>query len=413
MKPVERYRATLDEIKAPDTLNAKLLAIPAQYGEAAQDETQPAANVATATAHAAEATTAQTIQATAEATANADGAQGKKGIHFPAFPKNWKKQALAAAACFAIGMLATDALDLQIMSKIGSNGMDFATFDTTMTSGSTSSSTSATNSTTIMMQESAFDGSASLSDTTVDISDSTRTITDDTSATTAADTSRKIIYTTSISLETLAYDDTLAALSTAVNEAGGYLEYSEQYASVNNTSERSAYFIYRIPAEHYSSFLAGVGEAGSITYQNESANDVTSTYLDLEARITTLTQQRDRLWELQAEAESLSDLLEIETTLTNVLYQIESYQSQLNYLADQVDYATVSIYLDEVIEYTITEPTVWETITRTATSALTSFIATIGNLLLTILSLWVWISLALIGVFVYHGMKHKKAKQDN
>ncbi|MFI3169960.1 MAG: DUF4349 domain-containing protein, partial [Faecalibacterium sp.] len=223
-------------------------------------------------------------------------------------------------------------------------------------------------------------------------------------------TTRKIIYTTDLTLESKAFDDTLAALSAAVSEAGGYLEYSENYNNANSGA-RSASLTYRIPATEYATFLSGVGEAGNITYQSESANDVTSTYLDLEARITTLTQQRDRLWELQAQAENLTDLLEIESVLTDVLYEIESYQSQLNYLADQVDYATVSIYLKEVIEYTVQEPTAWETIADTFTKSLTNFVNTISNIFLTILSLWTWIALALICVFVYHKIKRKKAKK--
>ncbi len=388
MTPVERYRAALDETKAPDTLKERLLAIPTQYGEVA---------------HAAGAAEPAVPQATAAPT------QHKKAIRFAPLPQSWKKQALAAAACFLVGVLATDALGWQVIPSMGSDSAEYAIFDTAVSTGTTSGGATTT---TGAMPESAVESGISLSNATVDISESA-TATDANAETTTRsveeDTSRKIIYTTSITLETMAYDDTLALLNAALSEAGGYLEYSEHHTGdTYNNNERSSYFTYRIPATAYSSFLNGVSEAGSIAYQTESANDVTSTYLDLAARITTLTQQRDRLWELQAEAETLADLLEIEATLTEVLYQIESYQSQLNYLADQVDYATVTIMLDEVIEYTVQEPSAWDTIVGTFTGALYSFLATIGNLFLLILSLWVWIALALVGVFVYYCIKKKK-----
>ncbi len=397
MKPVERYRAALDDTKAPDTLKEKLLAIPAQYAAEASATTDTAASETTANPEGA---------APSSSTPNPLSADKEihfaKGIRF-ALPKHWKKQALAAAACFASGVFAAGSFGALLDNSL--NGITMMAGDSMMESATaTSGSTGGYSTTTAMDASNALDmgtGEVVVSVSADDVA-TTRSV--------AESTTRKIIYTTDLTLESKAFDDTLAALSAAVSEAGGYLEYSENY---NNASSgaRSASLTYRIPATEYATFLSGVGEAGNITYQSESANDVTSTYLDLEARITTLTQQRDRLWELQAQAENLTDLLEIESVLTDVLYEIESYQSQLNYLADQVDYATVSIYLKEVIEYTVQEPTAWETIAATFTKGLTNFISTISNIFLTVLSLWTWITLALLCIFVYHKIKRKKAKK--
>ena len=63
---------------------------------------------------------------------------------------------------------------------------------------------------------------------------------------------------------------------------------------------------------------------------------IATQYLDIEARLDNLTAQRTRLQELQASADALSDLLQIESSLSDVQYQIESYQSQLNWYANQV-----------------------------------------------------------------------------
>ncbi len=382
MKAVERYRAEIDAIKAPAALKEKLLAIPAQYD--AED----------------------TIPAPAAQETQTPPRQNKKAIPF-SLPQNWKKYALTAAACFAVGVLATDALGWQVIPRMSSMASD-TSYSMSSTSTTSSGAGSIVVENSVSLTDSATEIAIELGETS---EYATRTSEDTVTAEESADTTRKIIYTTSISLETMAYDDTLAALSAAANAVGGYLETSELHTGGSyNNNERYGYFTYRIPAEHYATFLTGVSDAGNITYQSENANDVTTTYLDLEARITTLTQQRDRLWELQAEAESLSDLLEIESTLTEVLYQIESYQSQLNYLADQVDYATVSISLDEVIEYTTPETSIWDTIANTFIGALTSFATTIGAVLLTILSLWVWIALALVAFFVYHSNKKKKSR---
>lgn len=80
--------------------------------------------------------------------------------------------------------------------------------------------------------------------------------------------------------------------------------------------------------------------------------DVTTQYMDIEARLSNLTAQRTRLQELQASAENLADLLEIESSLSDVQYQIESWQSQLDWYSQQVSCSTVYLSLDEVKEYT-------------------------------------------------------------
>ena len=87
---------------------------------------------------------------------------------------------------------------------------------------------------------------------------------------------------------------------------------------------------------------------GSVTSKSESAEDVTTQYMDIEARLDNLTAQRTRLQELQASADNLTDLLQIESSLSDVQYQIESYQSQLNWYSQQVSYCTVNITLAEV-----------------------------------------------------------------
>ena len=56
--------------------------------------------------------------------------------------------------------------------------------------------------------------------------------------------------------------------------------------------------------------------AGNVTYRSQQADDVTTQYMDVSARLSNLQAQRTRLQQLQAKAENLSDLLQIEDSLT-------------------------------------------------------------------------------------------------
>lgn len=162
----------------------------------------------------------------------------------------------------------------------------------------------------------------------------------------------KIIYTANLSIESKDYEAARDALNEAVTAAGGYIESSNE--SAYTESNRSLSLTLRIPQENYESFLAAAAEAGNLVNKNQQAEDVTSSYMDIEARLNNLIAQRTRLQELQAGADNLSDLLEIESSLSDVQYQIESWQSQLDWYSDQVECSTVYVYLNEVEEYTET-----------------------------------------------------------
>ena len=131
------------------------------------------------------------------------------------------------------------------------------------------------------------------------------------------------------------------------------MESSSEYTNTDST--RSVSLTLRVPQDSYKSFLAAAAQSGSVTYQNQQAEDVTTRYMDTEARLASLTAQRTRLQELQAQADNLSDLLQIETSLTDVQSQIESWQSQLDWYSNQVQQCTVYVNLNEVQNYTPTD----------------------------------------------------------
>ena len=92
-------------------------------------------------------------------------------------------------------------------------------------------------------------------------------------------------------------------------------------------------------------------------------DDVTLTYVATESRIEALQTEQKRLLELMEQAETMSDLLEVEARLTEVRYELESVTTQMNILANQVNYSTVELYIDEVKEYTpVEEETFWQRI---------------------------------------------------
>ena len=166
---------------------------------------------------------------------------------------------------------------------------------------------------------------------------------------------RKLIRTVSLSLETKEFDSVLTNLSTKTTELGGYIETSSVNGnSYSHHSTRYASYVIRIPADKLNEFVEVVSELGNVTQKNESVEDVTLRYIDVESHKKALETEQERLLELLSKAENMEEILTIESKLSDIRYEIENYESQLKTMDNQIDYSTVSVYVDEVERVTET-----------------------------------------------------------
>lgn len=176
---------------------------------------------------------------------------------------------------------------------------------------------------------------------------------------------RKLIRTIRMDAETEDMDPLLASLESKIRELDGYVENREVYngSSYSQRRYRRAMLTIRIPADKVDGFVEHVGGMSNVVSSNESVEDITLQYVDTESRVTALKTEEERLLVLMEKAETLEDLLTIESRLTDVRYQLESYASRLRTYDNQVNYATVHLEVSEVQEYTpVEEETVWQRI---------------------------------------------------
>ena len=178
-----------------------------------------------------------------------------------------------------------------------------------------------------------------------------------------ADIHRKLIRTFDLSIQTKEFDEVLNGIQMKVQELGGYIENSslDGGSAYYNHYNRYSNMTVRIPSDKLDGFIANVKETANVTYISESTEDITLRYVDVESRKIALETERDRLLELLEKAETVEDIITIESRLSEVRYQLESYASQLRTFDNQVDYSTVHINISEVDRETNVEPkTFWE-----------------------------------------------------
>lgn len=159
---------------------------------------------------------------------------------------------------------------------------------------------------------------------------------------------RKLIKTVNLDVETKDYDGLVANLEKQIVELGGYIESLDCYGS----DYRHASITARIPAAKLDGFVKQIGETANVTGRSESVEDVTLKYVDLDSHTRMLEEEQERLLELLETAYTIEDMITIESRLGEVRYQLESMKSQLRTFDNQVDYSTVHIDIDEVIELT-------------------------------------------------------------
>lgn len=181
----------------------------------------------------------------------------------------------------------------------------------------------------------------------------------------SATSQRKLIKTVELSVETKEYDNLMVSLEKQIEDLGGYVESLNAYngSYYSGRINRSASITARIPADKLDGFVKQMGEEANIVDRNESVEDVTLQYVDLDSHARMLEEEQERLLELLENAETIEDIITIEGRLSEVKYQLESMKSQLRTFDNKVTYSTVHIYIDEVKELTpVVEQTAGERI---------------------------------------------------
>ena len=170
---------------------------------------------------------------------------------------------------------------------------------------------------------------------------------------------RKLIRTINLTAETTAFDTLLTEVSQTVTALGGYMEQSNISGNSlydSYSRNRYAHLMVRIPSDKVDSFVSQVSDRANITNTYESTEDVTLQYSDIESRKKSLSIEQERLWELLEKADTMEAIIALEARLSEIRYELESFESQLRTYDNKVDYSTVSLTVNEVPVLTPTAP---------------------------------------------------------
>ncbi|MDD2392599.1 MAG: DUF4349 domain-containing protein [Eubacteriales bacterium] len=212
-----------------------------------------------------------------------------------------------------------------------------------------------------------------------------------TETTNASLTTRKMIFTAAMDIETLDYEKSITDFEALVEEYEGFIQDSriESSTGINTRkSLRTAVYRVRIPSTKLSTFRKAAGDIGTITLNDLSGDDVTDSYYDTQARLEALQVQEERLLALLEKAEELKDIIDLEDRLSQLRYEIETLTGSLNKWDALVEMSTVNVEITEVASLTEPDPeTFGQQISKMFTDSVNALTETLKQLVIALVAI--------------------------
>ena len=166
--------------------------------------------------------------------------------------------------------------------------------------------------------------------------------------------SEKIIYSAEVQIETKDFETSIQAVERMVEEYKGFFEsssvsgnsYSDEYYGY--TGSRYAEYVIRIPVESYDQVTGSLDAIGNVLNVYSYTDNITEQFYDSQSRLEAYEIEEERLLSMLEQAETVTDMLDIESRLSQVRYEIESLETRLRNWQNQIDYSTVRLYIREV-----------------------------------------------------------------
>ncbi len=116
----------------------------------------------------------------------------------------------------------------------------------------------------------------------------------------------------------------------------------------------------RVPAARFEATMDALAAmAQRVDARNESAQDVTAQYVDLQAQLEQLQAARQRLLEIMKSATNANDLLQAEGLLTQREAEIASIQGRMKYLDQTAQLSSIQLVLNPSVLSQPIQPSGW------------------------------------------------------
>ncbi|MDR2089420.1 MAG: DUF4349 domain-containing protein [Clostridiales Family XIII bacterium] len=156
--------------------------------------------------------------------------------------------------------------------------------------------------------------------------------------------SEKIIYSAEARIETIEFDAAIEKVYDLLEFYGAFIENSY----IEGSGDRSASFTLRVPRENFTEMTDSLPQLGNLLSVSSNAVNIQTQYTDAESRLAAYRTEEERLLAMLSEVKDVESMIAVESRLSDVRYELESLTSRLRDWDNQINYSSLSLYIDEV-----------------------------------------------------------------
>ena len=217
---------------------------------------------------------------------------------------------------------------------------------------------------------------------------------------TQAATNRYIIRSATMNIFVLSVFKSVKSIEKTANNFEGFISDS----TLNNIegSIPAATLTLRVPEKHFDKVIELIEKTGTVTNKNIKGEDVTTEFVDTQARLRNLQKQEQQYLKILEQAYTIKDILAVTEEITKIRGQIETTTSRLKKLSNLVSLSTITVSLTEKTQSIIT--TIWDfspTIANSWTNAANSLASLIKQVIRAITTFIVYIPVLIIIIFLF------------
>lgn len=218
--------------------------------------------------------------------------------------------------------------------------------------------------------------------------------------------SRKLIKNGTLEFETEDLQKTMTSINQAAQSVGGYI--ANEHSTANHSQFWNTVTV-RIPSSAFDNFITQISRGVQKFDKREiKSQDVTEEFMDLEARIAAKKKLEQRYLEILKTANTVKDILQVETEAGKIREEIERAEGRLRFLKNQTSMSTVNIGFYKTTEVISTAD---NTFISSVKDGLMNGVNIIEIIVLGLINIWPLLILGTGGWFLYrHKVKHAKVQ---
>ena len=198
---------------------------------------------------------------------------------------------------------------------------------------------------------------------------------------------RKFIWTGNLSFQVKDVTKSSDTINKICSQFGGFVSGMQMNSNTYQIDNR---ITIRVKSSNFQPLMNAI-KSESIFLKNVevSSQDVTEEYVDVESRLASKREVRDRYIEiLKTKTGDVKDVIEAEEAIRTITEEIEAKEGRLRFLKDQVEFCTIHVHVFQEVEYRETPSMIEITFLDKVTAALGNGWSFIVNLFVGLLNIW-------------------------